>query len=65
MKADKPTTQTYTIQATLRLQLTVDIQAQSLEAALESAKQLKEKDFCTILGDYYDGEMEITGLSRQ
>ena len=52
----------YTVQAKLDLVVSINISARSLEEALEKSKQLKVQDFVDILGDYIDGEMEITGM---
>ena len=57
-------TTTYTIQAKLNLEVGIEVKAASLEAAVETAKTLKEEDFVTILGDYMDGDVQITGAWR-
>ena len=53
---------TFQVSAKLDLFVSTEIQAKSLEEALEKARKFKEQEFVTILGDYLDGNMEITGI---
>jgi hypothetical protein len=53
---------TYNVYARLNLEVSVEIQAQSLEEALEQARKLKEVDFVDIPGEFLDGNMQITGV---
>lgn len=55
-------TRSYEIQAKLVLLTSKTISAESLEAATEKAKGLKEIDFVDIHGDFMDGGMRITGI---
>jgi hypothetical protein len=54
--------ETYCIQAVLKLMVTVEISAPDLDTALAKSKEFKEEDFVTILGDYMEGNMKITGV---
>jgi hypothetical protein len=42
----------------------IEIQATSLEEAVQKSASLKENDFITIEGDYLDGSLEITGVYK-
>jgi hypothetical protein len=53
---------TFQVSAKLKLFVTTEVQAKSLEEALEKSRTFKEQEFVTILGDYLDGSMEITGI---
>lgn len=55
---------TYSITGTLNLQVSVEIQANSITEAVEKAKALKEENFVDILGEYVDGGVEITGIYK-
>jgi hypothetical protein len=62
MAAKKTTKKKYSVYATLHLQISIDVEAESMTDALEKSKALKEEDFVLMHGDYCDGHMEITGL---
>jgi len=55
------TTKSFSIYATLTVDVGVDIQANSLSDAIERSKELEVTDFITILGEYNDGKLKITG----
>ena len=54
--------QAFTVQATVEIQCSIDIRAESLEDAIEKARTLKETDFVTVLDAYNDGSLTITGI---
>lgn len=58
---DKQKVKSYQVQAVLHLMISVDVQAKSLDDALELSKTMKEVDFVDIQGEYIDGDMRITG----
>jgi hypothetical protein len=53
---------TFNVMAKLNLECGIDIKAESLEEAVEKARDLTESDFVEILGNYNDGSIEIFGL---
>ena len=56
---------TYTISAELRLEVDIEINAESLEHAIELSKDLKVSDFVTMgSNNFIDGEMVIKGVWR-
>ena len=52
----------FNVWANLRQTVSVEIVADSLEDALAKAKNLDEKVFVDVLGEYVDGNFEITGV---
>lgn len=62
--AKQEPTRPYNVWAHCRQTVSVEIRAQSLEEALEKAKELDEEDFVTVNGEYADGEFEITGVLK-
>lgn len=56
---------TFYINARLGLDLTIEIKAADLDAAVEVSKTLKEEDFVTILGDWNEGNIKITGIFEE
>jgi hypothetical protein len=52
----------FNVWANLRQTVSVEIVADSLEDALAKAKNLDEEVFVDVLGEYMDGEFEITGV---
>ena len=55
---------TYSITGTLNIQVSLEIQADSFDAAVAHAKALKESDFVDFTGEYVDGSMEITSIYK-
>jgi hypothetical protein len=53
----KKTLETFNISGIIRAQVTVQIEANNFQEAIEKAKELDVKDFVEILGDYDDGEL--------
>jgi len=52
----------FNVWANLRQTVSVEIVADSLEDALAKTKNLDEKVFVDVLGEYVDGNFEITGV---
>jgi hypothetical protein len=57
-------TKGYQVLAKLEVSIGIEIQATSLEEAVQKSASLKENDFITIEGDYLDGSLEITGVYK-
>lgn len=57
-------TQTYVIQAKIMVDTDAEINAVSLEEALEKSKELNIHDFITIDGNHNDSSLEINGLYK-
>lgn len=57
MATQKKTLETFNIQANLKLQVSVQIEAKDFYEAIEKMKELTVQDFVTIEGDYDDGEI--------
>jgi hypothetical protein len=52
----------YLVQARLQILVTVPVRCQTLQAALDYSKTLKDTDFVKVLGEYIDGVCEISGV---
>ena len=60
---NKKTTHGYSVMADITLRgVVVEVAAESLDDALEKAKNLTVADFVEILGDHNDTELEIQGF---
>lgn len=55
---------TYGVWAKTDHLINIEIKAESLEDAVAKSKELKEEDFVEVLGEYADGNFEITGVLR-
>ena len=53
---------TFSIWAKCYREVSIDIQAESLEEALAKSKEIDEDEFVTVNGDYHDGSTEIYGI---
>lgn len=53
---------TYVVAATLALEISIEVEAESLRGAAEFAETLKEADFVKILGEYNDGDIRIISV---
>ena len=56
------TNKSYQVQAVLHLMVTVEVNAKSIDEAIETSKTFKETDFVEILGEYLDGNFNVTGV---
>jgi hypothetical protein len=63
--ASKPKLRTYSIWARGTFEVSIEIDADSLDAALAKSKELKLEDFIEILGDHNDSSYRITGIFEQ
>jgi hypothetical protein len=54
--------QEFYVEATVKIQTNAIVRAASLAEAVEKAKALDATDFVTILGDYQDGALVVTGV---
>ena len=61
-KAKKKTSHIY---AKVGIETSIEIQANSLEDALEQSKSLKIGEFVEIIGEHNDSEMKITGVYEE
>ena len=52
----------FTVMAKVHIDCGISIRAESLEDALDKSKNLGETDFVTVLGDFNDGKLSITGV---
>jgi hypothetical protein len=52
----------FTVWAKSEIFNNVEILAENLEDALAQSKEMKEEDFVTVLGDYMDGSVTVTGV---
>jgi hypothetical protein len=55
---------TYQVMAKVEVDVSIEVQATSLEEAIQKSSSLKEQDFITIDGEYLDGNFEITGVYK-
>ena len=51
------------VQAEIRIWAEIQIQAKDFEDALAQARELKDKDFVDVKGEYNDGRFELGGIS--
>lgn len=61
MATAKPV-KTFNVQARIFLEVGLEVKADSMELAIETAKKLKLQDFVTIKGDHNDSKYGITGV---
>lgn len=52
----------YAVQAKLSLSVCIETDGKNITEVLEKSKSLNESSFVKVLGDYLDGEFEITGI---
>jgi hypothetical protein len=54
----------FDVTARLKLMVQITIKAESLADALEQSKTLREQKFVSFEGEYIDGSLVITGVSK-
>lgn len=52
----------FNVMAKLQLECGIDVKAESLEDAIDKARQLKELDFVDMKGDFNDGSIKVFGV---
>ena len=63
--ASKPKLKTYSIWSEGTFEVSIDIQADSMDSTLAKSKDLKLEDFIEILGEHNDSDHRITGIFEQ
>lgn len=59
----KNRTKTFSVSADVRLWTSINVEANTLEDALQKARDLKVTDFIDIPGEHNDSQLEIVGVS--
>lgn len=62
MKTENKKIKDFQVMAKLTLDISIPVSAKTIEEAVEKSKVLDEHDFVEILGEYMDGNYEITGV---
>jgi len=57
-------TQTYDVNFRVVVIVGTEVQATSMEEAVQKAKELKEKDMFKVLGEYNDGSMQLISVGQ-
>jgi hypothetical protein len=60
--AKKDLRKTYNLRASIKVITAIEVQAETLEEALEKGRQLDTENFIRFLGDHIDSEFELTGI---
>ena len=65
MATRQSTLRSFSVSAQLNIWVSVTIEAESLEDAIEKSRDLGVTDFVTVDGEHIDSQHVVTGVSRE